>query len=391
VLGAVTTTHSGRVLVIPVDIGADVVIEIPAPLDVHDKYAAKRSVAFSRRAVLKEGTAGRVKPGHSSETTVCRCRSCVAEIPGYLEAEGCGHLVPAMRCGVLRKRYVQPSEPFVPEDPQRFQLLFRLLNAFFIPLPSKWTWLAPLGGKLDMNYPGRVLLDATNQNGDRKGTPLSSNCEELEFDIPALDVGTEQLQSLLVRMADFVGPSTKAEIMPNKRQLIHFLSFFARTAGHFPNVTRYNEERLYFGSIVFEQMLRRSLDMCSSLLRSDWSKYPHRFLMLEDGMTLRLLTPGTMFGGEQAHFRGHRGSLFPEYSLEKKEGDEQVSVPAKIRHVRLDPAKEFGVAAASPEHLQGANPELARQLAMGLDVDLKKLKGILQKNRYILIFDVRCL
>jgi len=134
VLGCVSSSRSGRVLVLPPTADVLVVIEIPTPVSVHDVVADQRpNLLLQSRAVLREGTVGDARVADQQAnalTIVCPCEACVAKVPGYKREEGCGHMLPALLCIASDKKFVRRDERFEGEN-ARFKLALRMLNAFF--------------------------------------------------------------------------------------------------------------------------------------------------------------------------------------------------------------------------------------------------------------------
>ena len=119
-------------------------------------------------------------------------------------------------------------------------------------------------------------------------------------------------------LAKHFDEASMASIISSKRQLTFFLSYMARAAEFWDSNTtlKTNQFELHSGSVWFEQMIMRSMDLCNKELRGNWRSFPHQFLILL-GEQIQMLSSYGVTGFHAANstaaaFRvGRRGSILP--------------------------------------------------------------------------------
>lgn len=121
------------------------------------------------------------------------------------------------------------------------------------------------------------------------------------------------------KLAQHIESDQLQSIIASKRQLTYFLSYMARAAAFWDScqMLRFNVYEIHLGSVLFEQMIMRSLDLCNKELRGNWRKFPHQFLILLNG-NMELLSSYGAKGFESSDGadgpvfrRGKRGALIP--------------------------------------------------------------------------------
>lgn len=116
-------------------------------------------------------------------------------------------------------------------------------------------------------------------------------------------------------LAKHLRPGSIEKIAGSKRQLTFFLSYMSHVAAFWSATVglRSNETVMHLGSVLFEQLIIRSIDLCDAELRKNWKEFPHQFLVLLDN-ELRLLTTLGLegFGHAEGYHRGIRGKLVPD-------------------------------------------------------------------------------
>lgn len=274
VLGVVTSRASGAVLALPSEVDLRVVVEVPnptTPIPDHAGQGPARTQVRSTAAgnMLREGTAREVRQRQAHATqvvrraAVCPCEVCVGAVPGYEPRQGCANMVHTLRCVDVAQRHIDDTTPFVVpvQDVEGspkvgVQLAFRVLKAYFTPLPSSWTDR----NRHRVNAPGRVLADATIDLNDRPpglafhNVQLASThaqdrgvSEALTYDGESVldglmtdDEVVRRLQVALMHRDDL------RDIFTNKRQLTFFLGHVARAVAYWKEVYSrlYNERDL---------------------------------------------------------------------------------------------------------------------------------------------------
>lgn len=386
VLGAVAHSTSGQVVQLMPGASVSVIVEVPVPVDQHDTAVDKqRQWKLQGQLGYRERTVGRVdRSSSAAQATVreCPCVACVSKFPGYAPENGCAHLLPALNCVPVDRRDVPRTAPYEISERAHpaFVIVARMINAFFTPIPASWR-----SSKLGKTVPcaDRFLTDATVLDGDRGGTALAANCETINFDVPSLDPPQDGLQELLRQLHDFLSNRDAAvadhALQSSKRQLTFFLSYMVRPSEYLQEYLQFNETHLTRGSILFEQLLRRSLELCDRRLLGSWALSPQRFIILRS-MHLSLLHASQHFGYQAEAFPpGQRGRIVPVDSFDD----------ARLKEARrLVSDRTLYAFAPNPSRLQGDSPELAKQLADILQVAEPKLTAVLRRHKYILIYDV---
>lgn len=188
-------------------------------------------------------------------------------------------------------------------------------------------------------------------------------------------------QELFRELAKHFDDANMASISGSKRQMTYFLSYLSRAAEFWsttPGLTS-NVFQVHLGSVLFEQMIMRCMDLCNRKLRSDWRSFPHQFLLLLEG-ELQLLSSMNVAGfeapgGSATGFRsGRRGQVLPHA--------EGAALGVDFNHDRV-----IRIKAPDASLLLGDSPTLKKQLSVALNVKLEPLTKLLAEHNYILTFD----
>ena len=191
------------------------------------------------------------------------------------------------------------------------------------------------------------------------------------------------------KLAPFFDAGSFDAITSSKRQLTYFLSYMASAASFWDTAEalRTNQFNVHVGSVLFEQMIMRSLDLCNKELRGNWRSFPHQFLILLDNV-MQLLSSYNVKGFQGAEggpvFRaGKRGRVLPDpdgghLAQFSESGEKKI----EIVHMR-----ELKLKAPDASELVGDSPTLKLQLATAFCVPLDKLTEVLAEHKYILTFD----